>query len=323
MIAALAGATRRSRNGGATPDEQYRIGQRRSRLDPRSSQFIVTSGRPAFRLSADAMIRRHGRKTDLGAQPVGHARHRSIRSAEPDMIGRGHGSAFIRRLRRTSARGGRAARRHRPRSRQQHAPSAPMKKPASRSEIRLGRHARWRDAAAHDLRVEGHERTYPASDSRALTHLRICAADRRRRVSPFRRRRCSPWATRRSAPAAPSNCGGAWCRVRRTRSTSSTGTRSRTSSTAFIFYGLTWLVLPRAPIVLRFAIAVGIEASWEILENTPVRHRTLPRRHDLAAILRRQRDQFAVRHILHGRGLCAGAPASYIGGDRRWPSPWN
>ncbi len=37
----------------------------------------------------------------------------------------------------------------------------------------------------------------------------------------------------------------------------------------FIFYGLTWLVLPRAPIVLRFALAVGIEASWEIFENTP------------------------------------------------------
>ena len=37
----------------------------------------------------------------------------------------------------------------------------------------------------------------------------------------------------------------------------------------FIFYGLTWLVLPRAPIVLRFAIAMGIEASWEMFENTP------------------------------------------------------
>jgi hypothetical protein len=37
----------------------------------------------------------------------------------------------------------------------------------------------------------------------------------------------------------------------------------------FIFYLLTWLVLPRAPIVLRFALAIGIEAGWEILENTP------------------------------------------------------
>ena len=37
----------------------------------------------------------------------------------------------------------------------------------------------------------------------------------------------------------------------------------------FIFYFLTGLVLPRAPIVLRFALAMGIEASWEIFENSP------------------------------------------------------
>lgn len=38
----------------------------------------------------------------------------------------------------------------------------------------------------------------------------------------------------------------------------------------FIFYGLTWLILPRAPVLLRFALALGVEASWEILENTPL-----------------------------------------------------
>jgi len=37
----------------------------------------------------------------------------------------------------------------------------------------------------------------------------------------------------------------------------------------FIFYFLIWLALPRAPIVLRFALAAGIEGAWEILENTP------------------------------------------------------
>ncbi len=37
----------------------------------------------------------------------------------------------------------------------------------------------------------------------------------------------------------------------------------------FIFYLLTWLVLPRAPVMLRFSLAMGIEASWEIFENTP------------------------------------------------------
>ena len=37
----------------------------------------------------------------------------------------------------------------------------------------------------------------------------------------------------------------------------------------FIFYFLTWLLLPRAPILWRFAIAVGVEGAWEILENSP------------------------------------------------------
>jgi hypothetical protein len=37
----------------------------------------------------------------------------------------------------------------------------------------------------------------------------------------------------------------------------------------FIFYFLTWLVFPRMPILWRFAIAVGVESAWEILENTP------------------------------------------------------
>jgi hypothetical protein len=36
-----------------------------------------------------------------------------------------------------------------------------------------------------------------------------------------------------------------------------------------VFYGLLWLILPRAPVAQRLALAVGIEACWEILENTP------------------------------------------------------
>lgn len=38
----------------------------------------------------------------------------------------------------------------------------------------------------------------------------------------------------------------------------------------FIFYGLTWLTLPRAPLLWRLAIAIGIEGAWEILENSPL-----------------------------------------------------
>ena len=36
------------------------------------------------------------------------------------------------------------------------------------------------------------------------------------------------------------------------------------------FYALTWLVARRAPLDARFAIAVLLEAAWEVLENTPM-----------------------------------------------------
>jgi hypothetical protein len=37
----------------------------------------------------------------------------------------------------------------------------------------------------------------------------------------------------------------------------------------FLFYLLLWLVAPRWPVALRLACAVGLEAGWEIFENTP------------------------------------------------------
>jgi hypothetical protein len=36
-----------------------------------------------------------------------------------------------------------------------------------------------------------------------------------------------------------------------------------------VFYALLRLVLPRAPVATRLAIAVGIEVAWEIAENSP------------------------------------------------------
>lgn len=36
-----------------------------------------------------------------------------------------------------------------------------------------------------------------------------------------------------------------------------------------IFYVLLWLVAPRLPVGLRLALAVGVEAAWEMAENTP------------------------------------------------------
>lgn len=37
-----------------------------------------------------------------------------------------------------------------------------------------------------------------------------------------------------------------------------------------IFYGVGRLVLPRAPLVAALALALGLEAAWEIAENSPV-----------------------------------------------------
>lgn len=37
----------------------------------------------------------------------------------------------------------------------------------------------------------------------------------------------------------------------------------------FIFYGLLALLLPRVPIRVRLLLALGVEAAWEISENTP------------------------------------------------------
>ncbi len=36
----------------------------------------------------------------------------------------------------------------------------------------------------------------------------------------------------------------------------------------FIFYWLTWLIRPKWSMLARLAVAVGVEVSWEILENT-------------------------------------------------------
>jgi hypothetical protein len=36
----------------------------------------------------------------------------------------------------------------------------------------------------------------------------------------------------------------------------------------FLLYFLAWLVLPRSPVLTRLALAVGLEVTWEVIENT-------------------------------------------------------
>lgn len=38
----------------------------------------------------------------------------------------------------------------------------------------------------------------------------------------------------------------------------------------FIFYALTWWLLPSRTLAERFTVAIAIEAGWELLENTPL-----------------------------------------------------
>ena len=38
----------------------------------------------------------------------------------------------------------------------------------------------------------------------------------------------------------------------------------------FLFYGLAWLVFRRQGVGVRFLMCVGLEAGWEVLENTPM-----------------------------------------------------
>jgi hypothetical protein len=36
----------------------------------------------------------------------------------------------------------------------------------------------------------------------------------------------------------------------------------------FLFYFFAWLVLPRSPVLTRLALAVGVEVTWEAIENS-------------------------------------------------------
>jgi hypothetical protein len=70
-------------------------------------------------------------------------------------------------------------------------------------------------------------------------------------------------------------------------------------SHGFIFYLLLWLIAPRTSFALRLVLAVCIEASWEILENTPwlverYRQGALARGYSGDSVLNSVADTFAM-----------------------------
>lgn len=91
-----------------------------------------------------------------------------------------------------------------------------------------------------------------------------------------------------------------------------------------LFYGLLRLLLPRLPVLARLAVAVGIEAAWEIAENTPwvieaYRQQALARGYVGDSILNSLSDTlsmmtgFALASILPWRATVALAIAMEVG----------
>ena len=164
----------------------------------------------------------------FGAHPQG-TRGIDLFIGEPDMIERGHGSAFIRRF--VDGRLESGAPRIVTDPDPANARAVRAYEKAGFERAAYGRYARWPGSVDGPQRMtvtSGHRQ----SSGRQRAFGLALVVDRALPCSRCRPRSCSRWAGCRSAPAAMSSSGTAWCRARKIRSTSPTGTRCRMSCTA-------------------------------------------------------------------------------------------
>ena len=97
-----------------------------------------------------------------------------------------------------------------------------------------------------------------------------------------------------------------------------------------IFYGVLHLLLPRAPVLLRLALAVGIEVAWEIAENSPPVIEEYRKQATGGRLRRRQHPELGPGHGGDDDRLRARPPAAlagHRGAGAVWPrsrsAPWS
>ncbi len=74
----------------------------------------------------------------------------------------------------------------------------------------------------------------------------------------------------------------------------------------FLFYFVFWLIAPRSSFGTRLILALLVEASWEVIENTDFVIDRYREANGRARLLWRQRAELGERHAVHDRRLRAG-----------------
>ena len=90
----------------------------------------------------------------------------------------------------------------------------------------------------------------------------------------------------------------------------------------FLFYGLLWLSARRLPVGWRFVLAVLLEATWEVFENTPF----VINRYRAATIALDYYGDSILNSVADITAMMVGfywPTACRCGRGRAWRSPWN